>query len=129
MQKGTQAYTAFQFYECDSDFMGYVSDANAGVFYGHLQIASHANCFVQQNGPEGPGNGLMFGNAYGGCTTSDSAAQLESFFKYDAKSGKVNFLGKAKKDNAGENVAGWKLDADGNLNLDFASQNGNLVFA
>lgn len=125
---GTQSYTAFQFYECESDYMGYESDASAGIFYGHFQLASHTSCYVQQNGQFGKGNGLMF--AFSGtdspCGNSDTATQEASFFKYDANTGSVNFLNAAKGKNP--SPVGWTL-ADGYLNLAFGSTDGVFAFA
>lgn len=88
--------------------MGYISDPSAGIFYGHFRIASQAGCLKQYSGTLAPGeygksNALQFANQFNGieapCGTADNSGQAAGFFKYDANTGHLNFLGAPKSEN------------------------------
>lgn len=103
----------FNFYQCDSDYMGYTS--SDGDYYGHLQSAAYDGtaCFARQT-PGGAfdiGNYILEGN--GACNNDDNNSQLPVFFrlKKDARGYEVHYLGSTKSENKRE--FGWTL-APGN---------------
>ncbi|UZJ56744.1 hypothetical protein CBS101457_006064 [Exobasidium rhododendri] len=108
---GTQSSQGFEFYQCDSDYMGYEIQASS-TRYGHLltsQDTYFQDCFLQAAGVN---NGTIFSSTdYDGCGTKDDDSQLSTFFSYDEEGGEILFLG-ARASETNTNVYSWGLQGD-----------------
>ena len=110
---GTQSYDGFEFYSCNSTYMGYVNDENN--FYGHFKTPEQSNqCYMQRyyvNGPEP----IVYESVAldGECENTDTGVQTNTFFHLAKGTDgyyQLSFLGKT----AGSNdtlTYGWTIDS------------------
>ena len=108
---GTQSDDGFEFYECDSAYMGYTNDDTN--HYGHLKTKRERfsdDCFERREI-----NQLATDTIYsspsgrGGCFSNDSPEQLSSFFHFDSQSGSLTFLGARAQRFPSDVQYGWTV--------------------